>query len=40
MKEERLPEGRFVVLKFPDTEAAEAFYNEPDYQPIKPVSRP
>jgi uncharacterized protein (DUF1330 family) len=32
-----LPEGRFVVIEFPDMQAAQAFYNDPDYQPIKPV---
>lgn len=36
-KEGRLPEGRFVVIEFPDMKAAEAFYSDPDYQPIKPV---
>lgn len=37
IKEGRLPEGRFVVIEFPDMQAAQAFYNDPDYQPIKPV---
>lgn len=37
VKEGRLPEGRFVVIEFPDMEAAEAFYADPGYQPIKPV---
>jgi uncharacterized protein (DUF1330 family) len=36
-KEGRLPDGRFVVIEFPNMEAAEAFYNDPDYQSIKPV---
>lgn len=27
-------EGRFVLFKFPNKEAAEAWYNDPDYQAL------
>ena len=27
--------ARLVVLRFPDRASAEAFYNDPDYQPLK-----
>ena len=37
MKEGKLPDGRFVVIEFPDMKAADAFYGDPDYQPLKPV---
>lgn len=37
IKEGQLPAGRCVVIEFPDMKAAEAFYADPDYQPIKPV---
>jgi uncharacterized protein (DUF1330 family) len=36
-KEGRLPDGRFVVIEFPDMQSAEAFYSDPDYLPLKPV---
>ena len=39
-KEGRLPDGRFVVIEFPNMQAAEAFYSDPDYHPIKPVRQP
>ncbi|KAB1151402.1 DUF1330 domain-containing protein [Tenacibaculum aiptasiae] len=30
-----VPEGRVVIVEFPTKVAAEAFYNDPDYQAIK-----
>tara|TARA_R110002096_G_scaffold32139_1_gene93627 strand:- start:455 stop:748 length:294 start_codon:yes stop_codon:yes gene_type:complete len=36
-KEGHLPEGRFVVIEFPDMKTAETFYNDPEYLPYKPV---
>ncbi len=36
-KEGRLPDGRLVVIEFPDMSAAEAFWHDPEYQPLKPV---
>ena len=29
------PPNSTVVIRFPDTEAAWAFFNDPDYQPVK-----
>ena len=37
VKEGHLPDGRLVVIEFPDMQAADAFYDDPDYQPLKPV---
>jgi len=36
-KEGQLPEGRLVVIEFPNMQSAEAFYSDPEYLPIKPV---
>ena len=36
-KEGKLPEGRVVVIEFPDMETAEAFFADPEYLPYKPV---
>ncbi|WP_299122478.1 DUF1330 domain-containing protein [uncultured Tenacibaculum sp.] len=30
-----VPEGRVVIVEFPTKTAAEAFYNDPEYQAIK-----
>ncbi|MCF2876429.1 MULTISPECIES: DUF1330 domain-containing protein [unclassified Tenacibaculum] len=30
-----VPEGRVVIVEFPTKVAAEAFYNDPEYQAIK-----
>lgn len=30
-----MPEGRVVLVEFPSKEHAEAFYSDPDYQPLK-----
>jgi len=32
-----LPEGRIVIVEFPSMEHAEAFYSDPDYQPLKKI---
>lgn len=32
-----LPEGRCVLVEFPSKTHAEAFYNDPDYQPLKKI---
>ena len=37
--EGNLPEGRLVILEFPSKEHAEAFYNDPDYQPLKAIRK-
>lgn len=29
-----LPQGKLVIVEFPSTESAEAFYADPDYQPL------
>ena len=34
-----IPEGRLVILEFPSSEAAEGFYNDPEYQPLKAARR-
>ena len=36
-KEGALPRGKLVVIEFPDMATAEAFYNDPEYQPYKAV---
>lgn len=32
-----IPEGRAVIVEFPSWESAEAFYNDPEYQPYKKI---
>jgi len=36
-KEGKMPEGRLVVIEFPDMKTAEAFYADPEYLPYKPI---
>ena len=33
-KEGNFPPGNLVIIEFPDMDAAEGFYNDPDYQPL------
>ncbi|WP_299108331.1 DUF1330 domain-containing protein [uncultured Tenacibaculum sp.] len=33
--EGNIPSGRVVIVEFPTKAAAEGFYNDPEYQPIK-----
>lgn len=33
--EGKIPSGRVVIVEFPTKAAAEGFYNDPEYQPIK-----
>lgn len=35
--EGNLPKGKLVIVEFPSKEAAESFYNDPEYQPLKKV---
>ena len=35
--EGNFPEGRVVIVEFQSMEKAEAFYADPDYQPLKEV---
>lgn len=35
--EGNIPEGRTVLVEFPSMDAAEAFYNDPEYQPLKAI---
>ncbi|MCB1123211.1 MAG: DUF1330 domain-containing protein [Verrucomicrobiae bacterium] len=37
VKEGTWKPNRLVILEFPDRESAEAFYNDPDYQPPKAI---
>ena len=32
-----LPGGRAVIVEFPTMEAAKAFYDDPEYQPLKAI---
>jgi len=32
-----LPKGKLVIVKFPSMNAAEDFYSDPEYQPLKKV---
>ena len=33
-KEGNFPPGEIVIIEFPDMDHAEAFYNDPEYQPL------
>lgn len=33
--EGNVPEGRVVIVEFPNKQAAQGFYNDPEYQSIK-----
>ncbi|WP_414932746.1 DUF1330 domain-containing protein [Vibrio europaeus] len=35
VREGVMPQGRVILVEFPSKQAAEAFYNDPDYQPLK-----
>ncbi len=35
--EGEMPKGRTVIVEFPSMEHAEAFYNDPEYQPFKAI---
>ncbi|MEZ8099091.1 DUF1330 domain-containing protein [Vibrio bivalvicida] len=35
VREGSMPQGRVILVEFPSKQAAEAFYNDPDYQPLK-----
>jgi uncharacterized protein (DUF1330 family) len=35
--EGEMPKGRAVIVEFPSMEKAEAFYNDPAYQPYKQI---
>lgn len=35
VREGAMPQGRVILVEFPSKQAAEAFYNDPDYQPLK-----
>jgi uncharacterized protein (DUF1330 family) len=39
VKEESVPPGWGILIEFPSMEAAEAFYTDPDYQPLIDVRR-
>ena len=34
VKEGKFPPGRSLIIEFPTMEAAEAFYSDPEYQPL------
>lgn len=35
--EGKMPEGRAVIVEFPSMAHAEAFYNDPEYKPLKKI---
>jgi uncharacterized protein (DUF1330 family) len=35
--EGNMPEGRAVIVEFPSMAHAQAFYNDPEYQPLKKI---
>jgi uncharacterized protein (DUF1330 family) len=37
--EGNLEPSRLVILRFPDIAAAQGFYNDPEYQPLKAVRK-
>ncbi len=34
-----LPEGRLILMEFPSKKDADAFYADPDYQPLKEIRK-